>query len=616
MRTHAPEFAMTYNGQVLIPSESLRLLALGKERPQDGNVNSAAPGTYPHVIVEGRDYLDLTVDSSVSLDLTISPQTYENDLLLAIDVYAAGNPTHPAGHVGWWCRELDRTGKVRAAVSREGGRITAAFLDTDQPGKSWSNEQFGGCDEEVLEVHIALKDIRKQATVFDDCLQLYLREAALRRALEDRRRIEDRPVDESWAVPGFCWPRGARVHIVAQEIRPGDAIGNFALDLFHLLKANRIPARLYAERFETNWRGAIRPIGELLSGASASDLIFFHFSHHHPFLEALAALPCRKLCYYHNTTPAHFYRIYDGRSATAPSQLSCLERFHGFLTNSVQTVRELEGLLDRQAAAVEELREDKSRAEDRKADAVRGNVSGRCQCDDKSRLEDRKASPAAPAPAPLKFLVCPPVLGVRAWDQIVAEEVNLPSASTLLLSVGRLAPHKKPQDLIALFQEYHKIDPNSALVLVGSCPFPSFEAYLRHIVEELPAEVAERIRFLEKVPTGQLKTIYQRSSVFVSMSEHEGFCVPLVEAMHFGKPIFAYANDAVRETLAHTGLVFFRKDHAAIAEEIHELLADDRRRNRLVSCQRQRFEEIAAQADGRLIWQAMETAMFPRKPIP
>jgi glycosyltransferase involved in cell wall biosynthesis len=191
------------------------------------------------------------------------------------------------------------------------------------------------------------------------------------------------------------------------------------------------------------------------------------------------------------------------------------------------------------------------------------------------------------------------------------EEIVLPPCRTRLLYVGRLAPHKKIEDLIALFAEYHRIDPDSALLLAGS-PVPvSYGNYLRGLVGQQSAEVRENVHFLGQITDGQLATLYGASSALVMMSEHEGFCIPLVEAMHFGLPIVAYAEPGVRETLGQSGLIFYDKDYPAVARAIHAALREPRR-SALVARQRQRLAEITAAADGSRIWQVLEQVLFPR----
>jgi len=95
--------------------------------------------------------------------------------------------------------------------------------------------------------------------------------------------------------------------------------------------------------------------------------------------------------------------------------------------------------------------------------------------------------------------------------------------------------------------------------------------------------------FTRHVTQAELNACYRAADVFLCMSEHEGFCVPLVEAMHFGVPIVAYAQDAVAETLGGAGILVRHKEFEAIAELLDLVLTDAQLRERVVARQRERL---------------------------
>ncbi len=120
----------------------------------------------------------------------------------------------------------------------------------------------------------------------------------------------------------------------------------------------------------------------------------------------------------------------------------------------------------------------------------------------------------------------------------------------------------------------------------------------------------DRVVYFSEVSQGELKTLYEASDALVIMSEHEGFCMPVVEAMSFDLPVFAYAQTAVRETLRESGRVYYDKDFKTIAADIFRVLHDDSLRRRILDAQRQRLQEIAEEADGRAIWRSFEEVLF------
>ena len=86
--------------------------------------------------------------------------------------------------------------------------------------------------------------------------------------------------------------------------------------------------------------------------------------------------------------------------------------------------------------------------------------------------------------------------------------------------------------------------------------------------------------------------IYKTASIFVCMSEHEGFCVPLVEAMYFGIPIIAFDSTAVGETLGGSGLLLKDKDPKAVAEAIELIMTDDELRQKLIAGEKERLKHF------------------------
>jgi len=147
-----------------------------------------------------------------------------------------------------------------------------------------------------------------------------------------------------------------------------------------------------------------------------------------------------------------------------------------------------------------------------------------------------------------------------------------------ILHVGRFAPNKCIEDIIKAFYFYHhKIEEKSTLWLIGAdidTEIYSFE--LRRLVSELRLKHA--VRFVGSVSDCELSAYYQNADLYLCMSEHEGFCVPLLEAMRFGVPTIAFAATAVPETLGDGGFLVQEKRHSEIAELMNEILQNQKLR--------------------------------------
>jgi len=143
-----------------------------------------------------------------------------------------------------------------------------------------------------------------------------------------------------------------------------------------------------------------------------------------------------------------------------------------------------------------------------------------------------------------------------------------------LLTVGRIAPNKCLHDILKTFYFYHhKISKKSKLWIVGhdsDCEIYSLE--LRRMVSEFNLKGA--VEFVGAVSDCELKAFYQNSDAYLCMSEHEGFCVPLIEAMYFNLPVVAYDSSAISETLGPAGLLVQDKSPELVAELINEVLSN------------------------------------------
>ena len=110
--------------------------------------------------------------------------------------------------------------------------------------------------------------------------------------------------------------------------------------------------------------------------------------------------------------------------------------------------------------------------------------------------------------------------------------------------------------------------------MVGGARFDGYVGFLRYLLDNEYAELARSTSiFTTASATASSRRSTSAAAAFVTMSEHEGFCVPVVEAMAFDKPVFAYADEAVLETLGRSGRVFYSKDFEAIAADIDAVLS-------------------------------------------
>jgi len=162
---------------------------------------------------------------------------------------------------------------------------------------------------------------------------------------------------------------------------------------------------------------------------------------------------------------------------------------------------------------------------------------------------------------------------------------------TNLLYVGRLAPNKGCDDLIKLLYTYRKyINPAAHLWLVGNRSVVRYVRYLEALITRLGLDDA--VSFTDRVSLSELRTCYEASDMLLYGSRHEGFGVPLLEAMHFGVPIVAYAAAAVPETLDGAGVLFRRWAYAEVAELLDLVHRDADLKGRIIMGQRRRLADF------------------------
>lgn len=178
-----------------------------------------------------------------------------------------------------------------------------------------------------------------------------------------------------------------------------------------------------------------------------------------------------------------------------------------------------------------------------------------------------------------------------------------PGTPTMLF-VGRVAPNKRHEDLIgalALLQERWSA---ARLVLVGETSSVAYESALRELVARLG--LRESVQFTGSVSQGVLDSHYASASVYVSASTHEGFCVPLIEAMSARLPVVARAAAAVPETVGDAAVLVDSDGPLGLSEAVGRVLSDGRLRRALVERGRHRSEVFDPETVSRQMRSALE----------
>ncbi len=177
-----------------------------------------------------------------------------------------------------------------------------------------------------------------------------------------------------------------------------------------------------------------------------------------------------------------------------------------------------------------------------------------------------------------------------AADNKIVKRVR--DGKTNILFVGRCAPNKSLEDLVWAFYEYHThINPNSRFIHVGSyAGTERYKHYIQSQIRELGLDAD--FEFTGSVDQNELNAYYACADVFLIMSEHEGFCIPIIEAMLNDVPVLAYDKSAVPETMDGAGVLFHRKDFPAVAEMMGKLASPGAFRAAVIAGQQERLRRF------------------------
>lgn len=278
---------------------------------------------------------------------------------------------------------------------------------------------------------------------------------------------------------------------------------------------------------------------------TAEDIVIYHMTTGTSFNKWVAKYPHRIVLYYHNITPAKFFF-----GNAWGSWLKC-----------IQGRRQLKGVVKNTFYAW---------------------GASEYSCAELRELGLTEAKPLAAIVEPEKFLERPVVQTIQ--DKYTDGKLNL-------LIVGRGVPHKKQDEAIEIVHYYKEhINSDVRLIIVGNMK-PSFEKKLHHMVENY--HMQNDVVFAGSVSNDELCSWYRVADALLCLSEHEGFCVPLVEAMVFDKPVFAYAVAAVPETVGQAGILLQNKSPQYVAELIRDTLASNEKLQQLGIERKKRLQELS-----------------------
>ncbi|HSD28933.1 MAG TPA: glycosyltransferase family 4 protein [Vicinamibacteria bacterium] len=334
--------------------------------------------------------------------------------------------------------------------------------------------------------------------------------------------------------------RVRRAHQVLGALHPGDAVGREALAIRGHLRAAGYESEVFAGFVDPRLGPEARPLRDHPARDGADAACLYHFSPGSPAGQVALQARGPLGVVYHNVTPVRFFAGWSDESARLA------------------------------ARADGELRELARRASLGLAKSAF------------SRRDLEAAGFAESSVLPFVHDPGPPPARSPVFERLYAD------GRRHVLAVGRLAPNKRLEDVLRAFALLQRGPiPRSRLLLVGEEGLRTYADALRDLARAL------RLRdvvFCGRVEEGELRSAYALADVLLSLSEHEGYGVPLVEAMLAGVPVVAYDAGAVAETMAGAGVLLRDKSPELVAGVVERLLVDDSLRAAVLA----RQEAVAA----------------------
>lgn len=335
-----------------------------------------------------------------------------------------------------------------------------------------------------------------------------------------------------------------QIHQILTSISYGDAISNDVLEIKKILDSWDYESMIFSQHIHPKLAHITQFFTEYQKYSSPENILIFHFSIGSEVSEFVKTLPDKKIVIYHNITP---HRYFEGINDTLVQ----------FLKDGRKELEEYADIADLALGVSEYNRKELEELGFKKTGVLPIIID----------FENYKQKP----------------------DKKILKKFN--DKNINFLFVGRLSPNKKQEDVIKTFYYYNKfINSRSRLFLVGSyVGTEKYHAQLQNLVNQLKLK---NVYIISHVDFTELLAYYKLADVFLSMSEHEGFCVPLLESMYFNIPIIAYNSTAIPYTLNGTGILLNEKNYEIAAEMAQIVVKDEKIRNKIIDKQNMQLKQF------------------------
>ena len=349
-----------------------------------------------------------------------------------------------------------------------------------------------------------------------------------------------------------------RVHQVLATLGYGDAIGHEVLGIQRVLRGAGYDSEIFVETADPRLEPLTLDYREMIDGVSPQDVLIHHFSIGSRASRTAYALPGRMALVYHNITPPEYF----------------IGVHKDLVKLCFRGRRELTAYIDRCDTALGDSEYNRAELE-----ALGFPHTG-----------------VLPVVPDFTHLDLPPDTRLAA---------GFDDGWTNVMFVGRVIPNKKFESVIRAFHVYRTThNPRSRLLLVGS--YSGFERYLAMLHGLIARLGTPDVHFLGHVSNEELTALYDVADLFLCASEHEGFCVPIVEAFYKRIPVLAYASTAVPATMDGGGVLYEAQDPFETARIMAAILDDSRLEEAIVGSQDASLARLRAKDFGATLLRSVD----------
>lgn len=575
------------------------------------------------------DTKNLTFDKSVQkfkikIKDSEKPKKAKQPLNLVVDIYSLNEaPKHPYNHYTWQKFSIDQndinsTKFIELSFKR--GNFSVKF-DNRSSDEFWKNEKKVNDNKQFLIQIILREKSLSNRIIFNKQIPGFKDKYSKDKFYINTSKTEKNLISFTNNIKSNFFPQ-RKIILYQDKVFKNTAVGNFFLNTYNLLKVKGFDVEAYSNTYDLNLNNFILDGYKISQNENKNNtLIYFYFDKDDLITNIQKLNFKHKILFYQNITDPVLFKIFDPESmdrctkAIKNLEIS-IDEFDYVFSNSYYTQKQSQKIYLDKRKKIDLILNNEKKLDKLFDDFLSGikefNILGVNQeyflenytnhfhdlkkkiLDDNFTLMsynengknvDFKFFREKHKKINLNFEACPPFyLEDYHLNLIKNKKLKKVEKSVKILSVCRKVPNKKIEDLINFYLHFKKLNKKSTLTIVGDSSNNFYKEYIKFILLKNKISSKE-IKFINYLNDTQLMREYQNSNVYLTMSEHEGFGIPILEAAINGCLIYGYYHEAYESILPNCKTLFRIKNFPILAENLNNIVLNKSLFNGLVNKQ-------------------------------